>query len=363
MIDDCTPEYYNKKYSNILDDDNNNNLTENYKENLPIYTGLYYDSSYNDFSFLYSEYTFDNNSVNPDKYNFIYEGLKDSLNDCNDLKGFEPQNLSYEPMQDSSFISSEKSEFTNKKRKNEKMEEEKLSSEEIAHVNANKNQNFVENQKEKKEENKTQTKLTQNTGRRKKNQEYKEEAEHTKSSEDNIIRKLKTQIFSFIHKMLNISIKHNSGRFLPLTKKLNENLKKDFNLELLNMTIEDIYKNTKLNKRYIEKKGNHNMLLIEEILKENFETETIKILSMKFIDVLNDIRENNLENFLEKIRTKMVNNEKKKDNECENDNEECIDEDCDLKNYMEKLKRLLFNYEKWFKEKKGRNKKNNNKNN
>ena len=362
MIDDCIPEYYNKKSSNILDDDNNNNLTENYKENLPIYTGLYCDSLFNDSYIQDSDYIFLNNLGNPDKDNSLYKGLNVPFNNYNDLKDLDPKNLSYDSMQDSSVISSEKSEFTKKKRKNEKMEEEKLSSEEIAHVNANKNQNFVENQKEKKKENKTLTKSTKKTGRRKKDEEYEEEAEHTKLSEDNIIRKIKTQIFNFIHENLNNSIKHYSGRFLPLTKKLNENLKKVPNLELLNMTIRDIYENTQLGKRYISK-GNYHKLLIEKIFKENIETETINILSMKFIDVLKDIRDNNLENFLEKIRTKIVNNEKKKDNESENDNEECIDDDCHLEDYMKEIKRLLFDYEKWFTDKKGRNTKNNNKNN
>ena len=98
-------------------------------------------------------------------------------------------------------------------------------------------------------------------------------------------------------------------------------------MELLNRTIADIYEKTDLDKRH-KRKGNHNKILIEKILKENIEKETIKILSMTFGDVLKEIRkENNLEEFLNKIRTKVINNGKKKESESEQSIEENINED------------------------------------
>ena len=60
---------------------------------------------------------------------------------------------------------------------------------------------------------------------------------------------------------------------------------------------------------------------------------TIKILKMKYKDILNHIREKNLQNFMKKIESK---NEGK---------------------YSDLVKHLLLTYEDWFKIKNGRNNK------
>ena len=59
---------------------------------------------------------------------------------------------------------------------------------------------------------------------------------HTKYSADNIIRKIKSNFFLFIHNLLNKSLKDKGMKFLKLNSKLNEVLKRDYNLELLNRT-------------------------------------------------------------------------------------------------------------------------------
>lgn len=222
----------------------------------------------------------------------------------------------------------------------------------------NPKQNIDENpKKELKEEKKEQTANTKNKrGRRKKYKKYTKKANHSKLSEDNIIRKIKTKIFSITLKKLNKSIKHNSGKFFPLTPKINVNLNKKLNMKLLNRTIGDIFANTDLNITYNTKeRGKNNKNLIEKIIKENKETETIKILSMTFQDVLNEIRNNYLEDFLGIIQKKEVDNENKEENENEEDIKENIDKNCGINSYMNKAKRLLFKYEKWFQDKKGRN--------
>ena len=185
--------------------------------------------------------------------------------------------------------------------------------------------------------------ISKKRGRRKINENNKEEAKHTKSFEDNKVRKIKTLLFDFSVKKLNSSIKFKSGRFRPLNKKMKESLKRDENIQLLNRTIGDIFANTKMNK-ISEKKGESNKKLIEKIYDENIETETIKILSMSFKDFLNEIRDNCLEEFLKIM--------KKKEIKIQNKNKGYFN----LESYMDEIKELLFRYEDWFKDKKERNK-------
>jgi len=183
-------------------------------------------------------------------------------------------------------------------------------------------------------------------GRRIKGKNYKEDAKHTKMSDDNIIRKIKTSIFDYILKKLNNSIKFKSGKFRSLNKEWKERLKKKEQMELLNKTIFEIYTMTKMNK-VGEKKGN-NEKLIEKIYEENKELETISILSKKFQEILNEVREEKtLDSFLEKIKEKEIKNEKKYKNK--------IKDDFDIELYMDKIRKLLLGYEEWFQKKKGRN--------
>ncbi len=171
-------------------------------------------------------------------------------------------------------------------------------------------------------------------GRRLKDEFYENEAKHNKYSEDNIITKLKTAIFKYILNRLNQSLEFTKYKFYPLNVKLSTCLKKDFNVKLLERTIYDIYSKEDSNKNYIN--GNDsNKKLIKKIYEQKIEKKTINILNMKFIDVLNHIREKDMENFLKKIENK--NRGKSNDS------------------FMEDVKFLLLNYERWFRIKKGRN--------
>jgi hypothetical protein len=171
-------------------------------------------------------------------------------------------------------------------------------------------------------------------GRRLKDEFYENEAKHNKYSEDNIITKLKTAIFKYILNHLNQSLEFSKYKFYPLNVKLSTCLKKDFNVKLLERTIYDIYSKEDSNKNYIN--GNDsNKKLIKKIYEQKIEKKTINILNMKFIDVLNHIREKDMENFLKKIENK--NRGKSNDS------------------FMEDVKFLLLNYERWFRIKKGRN--------
>jgi len=172
-------------------------------------------------------------------------------------------------------------------------------------------------------------------GRRLKGKKYENEANHNKNSDDNIIIKLKTAIFKYILNLLNQSLEFTKYKFYPLNVKLSTCLKKEFNMELLERTIYDIYNTEDLNKIYIND-NDSNKNLIKKIFEENVEKKAIGILKMKYKDVLNHIREKDLENFLKKI---------------ENKNKE--------KSFMDNVRHLLLTYEDWFRIKNGRNTKKN----
>ena len=78
-------------------------------------------------------------------------------------------------------------------------------------------------------------------------------------------------------------------------------MKKDFNEKLLNRTICDIYMKEDLNKRYINV-PNSNRTLIKKIYDEKIETDTINILKKTFKEILDDIREKDLDNFLNEFK-------------------------------------------------------------
>lgn len=208
--------------------------------------------------------------------------------------------------------------------------------------NNNNDVNKLNNINESKEENK-KTKLL---GRKRRNDDR--EVKHTKSKDDNKVIKIKTYLMNFVNDLLNnsLSFKNKNKKFLKLDKKVNETLKKDYNMALMEMTIKEIYLNNKINGRYDGNKKNNNInqILINEIYEKNKEKETIKILNSKYIDLLILLRSKYVDKFyydILKKETKSFKNE-----------EEAV-------KYVDKLKDLLFHYEEWFRKKYGRGKRNN----
>ena len=119
-------------------------------------------------------------------------------------------------------------------------------------------------------------------------------------------------------------------------------MRRDYNLKLLQRTIEDIFTNSKISNKYrIEIDKDINKNTIKRILSEKQEADTIHLLKKKFIDIINDIRgvEQNLIKFFNRIKEKEYKMKRKEKN---------------LDKYISSLKELLLGYEKWFKNKKGR---------
>ena len=175
-------------------------------------------------------------------------------------------------------------------------------------------------------------------GRKKKSD--KSERTHTKSREDNKMRKIKVYIIRFILNRLNQHINKYHRKFLKIDKKIGENLKKDFNIKLMNMKIKEIFSEFSINGRYLtlKQETNLNIALMREIYAKN-DIEVIKILESKYIDLLNILRKDYLEQFRHDVIKKEI---------------KCGEDKKNAEKYVEELIGLLLNYEEWFKSKSGR---------
>jgi hypothetical protein len=152
-----------------------------------------------------------------------------------------------------------------------------------------------------------------------------------------MMRKIKCHFFNHINSSLNSSLTNKTQTFLKLDNFINENLKRDYNMQLMEKTIKTIFTETKISSKY--KKNDdiyYNKKLIQKIFDEKTEYNTINLLQKKFIEMLRFIRENNLKEFLESIQKK----------ESKNPNNQ---------EYINSIKGLFFRYEDWFSDKKGRN--------
>ena len=176
-------------------------------------------------------------------------------------------------------------------------------------------------------------------GRKRKSE--KREASHTKYRSDNEMRKVKTYIMNFIFDYLNKSIIYNRKKFLKINKKVNESLEKDYNMSLMQMTIKEIFEQNTIGGRYnkFNRDRKLNQELIKEIFEKNEDIETIKILNMKYIDLVIIYRSNYLNQFISDLTKKEIKNGEKKEN---------------IESYVKDLKYLLLNYEYWFKDLVGR---------
>ena len=154
------------------------------------------------------------------------------------------------------------------------------------------------------------------------------------------MRKIKVYIIKFILKRLNSLISKYRLKFLKIDKKIGENLKKDFNMNLMNMTIKQIFTQFSINRRYttLKHETNLNAALINEIYRRNL-TQVIQILESKYIDLLKNLRKDYLDHFRTDILRKEIKCGEKKEY---------------AEKYVNELVDLLTGYEKWFEDKSGR---------
>ena len=73
-----------------------------------------------------------------------------------------------------------------------------------------------------------------NMGRKSKN--VTEKGDHTKYTEDNMMRKIKTYFIKYIHNLINKSINNKNLQLLKLDSEINLKLKRDYNIKLMATT-------------------------------------------------------------------------------------------------------------------------------
>ena len=176
-------------------------------------------------------------------------------------------------------------------------------------------------------------KIKKNRGRKRKDESRA--VFHTKISQDNIIKKIKGFFLKYLNKILNDSLcfPFEYKQFYKLTSKINENLRKDFNIRLMDMTIREIYEEFPPDKTRDQSVKKKNYDLIQEIFNNYDNTKTIEILNTKYIDLLETLEAK--EYIVKKIEKK---NEKLEDK---------IE-------YIGKVKELLEQFKEWFTKKKKR---------
>ena len=166
---------------------------------------------------------------------------------------------------------------------------------------------------------------------RKRKDEKERPVTHGKSSEDNEMRRIKTNFINHIFKELNSSLSGHK-KFLKINKKFKENLNIKDNIELMDMTIAEIIENNTAPNENINSK-NHNQTLIKEIFEKNKDKKAIKILNTKYIDLLDDFKNKHLDTFLRDIYKKDIKKESKED----------------VQSYIDDIRQLVFGFEFWFK--------------
>ena len=177
-----------------------------------------------------------------------------------------------------------------------------------------------------------------NRGRRKKDAKRTNDEGHGKNSEDNKMRKIKTHLMDIIVNIINESLKDKTYPIYKIDKEINECLKREYNMELMKRTLSDIFSNTPVSSKYKKNTDRfYNYNIIQKILNDKIELNTIDILNKKFLEMLIYVRENKLNEFLNSI--------KKKESKSQNIN---------LEEYINSIKKLFFRYEDWFRDKKGR---------
>lgn len=170
-----------------------------------------------------------------------------------------------------------------------------------------------------------------------------EKGQHDKFSEDNMIRKIKSNFIKYSHERINSNISDKDLQLLRLDSELNETLKKDYNLQLMDKTFKNLYENTPISSKYKKKDDNINKYLIHKLYNEERFTQTnaISDLDKTYKELYNDYINNHLDELLNKIKNELEKVGK--------ESKESIAE------YIEKFKHLCLTYEDWFKNKKGRN--------
>ena len=206
-------------------------------------------------------------------------------------------------------------------------------------------------------------------GRKKGYNNIGEKGKHDKYSNDNIARKIKSKFFSCILNYINSSMieveienpkkKSKTKKFKPFFLKpeqeIIKNVNIDFNLNLLNLQLKDIF--SKDTSKKVEKNfgSDKNRKLVQKIYNEKNQERVIKILNMTLYQCLEHFRGtkfyeelSGLEKEYDNVIKELEKKEKEDEEEVEGEAKE---------NYIEKFKDLLNEFKEYFENRNKRNKK------
>ena len=214
-------------------------------------------------------------------------------------------------------------------------------------------------------------KKTNKRGRKKKTD--KTQRKHNKNTPNNIITKIKTHIINtyIISLVEKNSLNRNKKIVLKkLSHKYVKNLNTASNNKLLNRAIKKIFLGQSISIKYKNYPPDYNKTTIQKIYDEKDETKkeanVIKILNLSFRDILKMFRKRRY--FRKILRKYKGRNRVNKYEGLIIEHDDCVDfiknvyKNIKDMNYIEKLRKFCFRYEKWFKnrvEKPKRAKKNN----
>jgi len=282
-------------------------------------------------------------SFNIDEYEKVEKHLIDNKEDI----------LSFQKFENNENIKEDKEENNNK-------EKEKIESSE------NK-----ENVKFKEEEKKIVFKISKTVREQKnksiqygrKKQKEKDQGNnglHTRDSEDNKIRKIKSYFGKGIYFFIKRSFKKKKYKFLKLEISINRRLEKKFNEELFKMKLKDIYFKYKISKKYKKFPTDTNQKSIKKIYEEQEETEIIKILDLTYLEAFNIFRRK-IKDIEPELKSKIdgtdiLDNKKFKDFDyfIKKLRKEEKNNNGDIEEYINDIKHLCLYFEEWFGKKVGR---------
>lgn len=274
----------------------------------------------------YFSSSFEDNNIS---YNFHY--IFSENNDLFDLFGDKPKNDGRKTQNKESFSKQDNIEI-------------KITNENInLNDNANSENTNVSNQQRNdysNSENDKDNKQKISVGRKRKLDA--EKGNHTKYDEDDQMSKIKAYFMRFVIDTINSNLSHDHKKFLKINKKVSQNLRVKYNIDLMNTTLKEIIRDNSINGRYSKSEytKDYNSKLIEEIYSKGEETKAIQILNMTYIEYFDVMRTK----YLDKFKEDKIKKEKNLGQE-------------DAENYVNLLVDLLFRYEQWFLDKSPKNNK------
>ena len=187
---------------------------------------------------------------------------------------------------------------------------------------------------------------------------------HNRYCADNVINKLKGYLFN--HFLIDIVKKNSIKKDIILKKLPNKtfiaDLNKKKNEQLFKMKMADILRREKISSKYSKYDQYYNRKIIDKIYEEKKERNVIKILELTFEELFIIFRRK-LNNSKDRKKLEEIKNKIKGLDLLENDDYQDIQyfiEEDFIKRYPEpdkyinKVKSLCLDYQKWFNDKKGR---------